>query len=81
MTTAARACLAPPRRACGQFTRDACLRSARGPLRAVARGRQRAVTPRALMRAEAADFELLRVLGQVSYAVESSSERTLLAVW
>ena len=77
MTTAARACLAPPRRARGQFTRDACLRSARGPLRAVARGRQRAVTPRALMRAEAADFELLRALGQVSYAVESNSERTL----
>ena len=77
MTTAARACLAPPRRARGQFTRDACLRSARGPLRAVARGRQRAVTPCALMRAEAADFELLRALGQVSYAVESNSERTL----
>ena len=29
------------------------------------------------MRAEAADFELLRALGQVSYAVESNSERTL----
>ena len=77
MTTAARTCLAPPRRARAQFTRDARLRSARGPLRAVARGRKRAVTPCALMRAEAADFELLRALGQVSYAVESSSERTL----
>ena len=65
----------------GQCARQARLRGASGSHRAVARARARrvpnVVTPNALMRAEAADFELLRVLGQVSYAVESSSEKTL----
>ena len=79
MTTVARAPRTAPR-VRGQFVRDARLRFFSASPRAVARPRRTptVVTPTSLMRAEAADFELLRVLGQVSFVVESSSERTLM---